>query len=552
MPLRTALLLPALALLEIGCSLGHATTDADASAPSGSAGVVAVTTSVEAAVKDAGAPTAADAGSAIAIVDAGATDSGDAGAPVEDGPRIGSIGRTTWIYMSRSRKERLGYLRPGTSVRLLGPPPIDPPLKKRQKSLPPVGQCKSGRWYAVQPRGFVCGDETTTLDLALPLFRALALAGPRPGAVPFGYAFSMRAPMYGKLPTPEEEKRAERRLTRVSELARLRQSTAGHEDLAVLDPPAATDPLPDFLADNHAAPVPAGQREGLVRKQIPYGSMLSFQQVFDFAGRTFLLTPDLTVVPADRMRLFHPSTFHGTPIDEAHALPLGWFRRDARARFRRGEGGALADTGEKWAPRTFVGLTGKKVEQGGVVYRETREDGLFARDNDLSIVEAPKALPKGAEPGEKWIEVSLSKGTLTLFEGATGVYSTLMSPGAGGTTPSAAMHVDELLRAALTPLGSFRVAIKHRAAQMTSEASPEPDKFWISDVPHTQYFRTPYAIHAAYWHEDFGSPKSGGCVNLSLEDAERVFDWTEPVVPEDWGGIIARRSKPGTLIVIHR
>lgn len=557
MPLRTALLLPALALLAAGCSSGQAATDADASPTSSSTGIVAAATLVEAAVKDVGAPAATDAGRADA--DAGTEDAGgvdsvanvDAGAPADDGPRIGSIGRTTWIYLSRSRKERLGYLRPGTSVRLLEAP-RDPPLKKGQRSPPPLGQCKSGRWYAVEPKGFICGDETTTLDLALPLFRALAFAGPRPGASPFRYAFSTRAPMYGKLPTPAEEKRAERRLTKVSDLVRLRQSTAGHEDLAGLDLPTATDPLPDFLADDRPAPVPAGQREGLVRKEIPYGSMLSFQQVFSFAGRTFLLTPDLTAVPADRMRLFRTSLFHGTPIDEAHPLPLGWFRREARAKFRRSEGGALADTGEKWEPRTFVGLTGKKVEQGGVLYRETRDGGLFARDADLSLVEPVKALPKGAEPGEKWIDIGLAKGTLTLFEGTTAVYSTLMSPGAGGTTPSAAMHVDELLRAALTPLGSFRIAIKHRSAQMTSEASPEPDKFWISDVPHAQYFRTPYAIHSAYWHEDFGSPKSGGCVNLSLQDAKRVFDWTEPVVPEDWGGIIARRSRPGTLIVIHR
>ena len=544
MPLRTALLPSALALLGIGCSGGPAATDVDAALPVTSAAIVAPATITPAEPTDAGA-TATDA----EATDAGAADDATG---EDDGPRIGSIGRTTWIYMGRTREERLGYLRPGTSVRLLGPLPADPPLKKRQKSLPPQGGCKSGRWYAIEPRGFVCGDETTTLDLALPLFRALVFAGPRPGAVPFGYAFSTRAPMYGRLPTPPEEKRAERRLSPVIKLARVPRATTGHEDLDGLDPPAVTDPLPDFLADHRAAPVPPGQREGLVRKEIPYGSMLSFQQVFAFAGRTFLLTPDLTAVPADRMRIFHPSTFHGTPIDAAHALPLGWFRHEARAKFRRGDGGALVDTGEKWAPRTCVGLTGKKAEQGGVVYRETREDGLFARDVDLSIVETPKALPKGAAAGERWIDVGLAKGTLTLFEGTTGVFSTLMSPGAGGTTPSAAMHVDELLRAALTPLGSFRIAIKHRAAQMTSEASPEPDKFWIADVPHAQYFRTPYAIHTAYWHEDFGSPKSGGCINLSPEDAKRVFDWTEPALPPGWAGIIARKSKPGTLLVIHR
>ena len=490
----------------------------------------------------------------VGAADAASTaDAGGDEAPLTDesGPRVGSIGRTTWIYSTSARKVQRGYLRPGTSARLLAEPTPDLPLKKGQKSPPPRGDCKSGRWYAIEPEGFICGDETTTLDLAMPLYRALAFAGPRPGAVPFGYAFSTRAPMYGQLPTPKEEKRAERRLRPVSELFQIRRSTAGHEDLAVLDPLTPTSPVPYFLADGHPAPVPVGQQKGLVRNQIPYGSMLSFQQVFAFGGRTFLLTPDLTAVPADRMRIFHPSTFHGTPIDAAHALPIGWFRREPRAQFRRGDGGAMVATGATWAPRTFVGLTGKTANEGGVLYRETREDGLFARDVDLSIVDVPAALPKVAA-GEKWIDVALAKGTLTLFEGRVGVYSTLMSPGAGGTTPSGDLSIGELLRAAYTPLGTYNIVLKHRAAQMTSEDKPDPDSFWISDVPHTQYFLAPYAIHTAYWHEDFGSPKSGGCINLSPEDAKRVFDWTEPALPATWAGIFARRSKLGTLLVIHR
>ncbi len=540
MPLRTALLPAALALLAVGCSRERATTDADGAPPPASSAIVAAATIAAAPPTDAGAPLVVDAGAA------------EASAPDEDGSRIGSLGRTTWIYAASVRKERLGYLRPGTSARLLAAPPIDPPSKKGRKPPTPKGDCTSGRWYAIEPEGFVCGDETTTLDLTLPLYRALAYAGPRPFAVPFGYAFSTRAPMYGKLPTPNETKRAERRLRPVSELFEVRRSTAGHEDLAGLDPPAPGSPVPDFLADGAAAPVPVGQQKGLVRKQIPYGSMLSFQQVFSFGGRTFLLSPDLTAVPADRMRVFHPSTFHGTPIDAAHPLPIGWFRREPRAKYRRGEGGAMTASGALWAPRTFVGLTGSTADDGGVLYRETRDEGLFARDVDVSIVESPAATPPAVAPGEKWIDVALAKGTLTLFEGTTGVYSTLMSPGAGGTTPSADLSTSDLVRAAFTPLGSYRIAVKHRAAQMTSEAKPDPDSFWIADVPHAQYFRAPFAIHAAYWHEDFGSPKSGGCVNLSPEDAARVFDWTEPALPPTWGGIIARRSKLGTRIVIHR
>jgi lipoprotein-anchoring transpeptidase ErfK/SrfK len=159
-------------------------------------------------------------------------------------------------------------------------------------------------------------------------------------------------------------------------------------------------------------------------------------------------------------------------------------------------------------------------------------------------------LPAG--PEDRWIDVSLSQGTLTLFVGRNAVYSTLMSPGAGGVTPSPKITTDELVGAALTPLGSYRIWFKHRAARMTSEATNDPEAFWIADVPWIQYFRPPFAIHAAYWHEDFGQPKIGGCVNLSPEDAKVVFDWTYPQVPDGWTGRIARKGERATRVVIRR
>ena len=58
--------------------------------------------------------------------------------------------------------------------------------------------------------------------------------------------------------------------------------------------------------------------------------------------------------------------------------------------------------------------------------------------------------------------------------------------------------------------------------------------FWIADVPFTQYFHGPFALHASFWHEDFGEMKSSGCVNLSPADAEWLFRWTGPVVPDGW------------------
>ncbi|UQA54624.1 L,D-transpeptidase [Polyangium aurulentum] len=486
-------------------------------------------------------------GARVAI-DAGA----DAEAPVAKDakgarPRLGSIGYTTWIVSDKLAKNRIGQVRPGTTIPLRSEAPVELPRRSDH------GRCKSGRLYEVEPRGYVCEDDTVTRDLEGPLFRALAFAAPREGARPYDYAFTTRAPMYGKLPTEKEQRRAERRMWPIEKLAKVRRSTDGHEDLDELTPPKPTGPMPDFLAQNPELPLPIGRREGLVRKEIPYGSMLSFSHSFDAGGRTFLLSPDLTLVPADRVRPFRPSSFRGVPIDEAHPLPLGWFRKKPRPRYRRDERGSFVETGEPWAPRTFVGLTGKKVEHDGDLFWETREPGpIYARARDVSIVREPEEMPDVVAPDEKWIDVSLGGGTLTLFEGKRAVYSTLMSPGAGGVTQDPKMKTEELVRAALTPLGRYRIAVKYRATQLTDEATPDPTSFWISDVPWVQYFRNPFAIHAAYWHEDFGSPKSGGCINLSPEDAMHVFGWTEPHVPEGWASVEARRDALGTWIVIRK
>ncbi|HEX7672087.1 MAG TPA: L,D-transpeptidase, partial [Polyangiaceae bacterium] len=70
----------------------------------------------------------------------------------------------------------------------------------------------------------------------------------------------------------------------------------------------------------------------------------------------------------------------------------------------------------------------------------------------------------------------------------------------------------------------------------------------LRDVPYVQYFKEGYALHAAYWHDAFGTPRSHGCVNLSPLDARWLFSWTEPSVPSAWHGAM---SNHGTLVSIH-
>jgi lipoprotein-anchoring transpeptidase ErfK/SrfK len=73
----------------------------------------------------------------------------------------------------------------------------------------------------------------------------------------------------------------------------------------------------------------------------------------------------------------------------------------------------------------------------------------------------------------------------------------------------------------------------------------------IEDVPWIMYFSGSYALHGAFWHSEFGRTKSHGCVNLSPEDARRIFGWTEPQLPEGWHGVVATEEKQGTRVVVH-
>jgi hypothetical protein len=37
-----------------------------------------------------------------------------------------------------------------------------------------------------------------------------------------------------------------------------------------------------------------------------------------------------------------------------------------------------------------------------------------------------------------------------------------------------------------------------------------------------------YAIHGAYWHNNFGWPMSRGCVNMRSDEAKWLFRWITP------------------------
>jgi hypothetical protein len=453
--------------------------------------------------------------------------------------RIYSVGQTTWIRPRPEVKEGafLGYLRTGSSI------PVASDARVRGPG------CPKGYWR-VEPRGYVCHDRTVSEDPPEAFRLAAEATRGRPGPFPYSYAISNGTPMYNRVPTPAEQARFERWLGAPGSRVQLPLTLRSHEELASERRIEAIHPVPSFLASGGSA---RAWPFDLVEQTIPLGSMLAYTEVFEAEGRRWLLSADHTIVPADRVRPFEPSAFRGTELGRGVSLPIAWARSRGRPVYvRTADGFALAE--EELAVRSFVELTGQRVTDGARVLLETRRDStrgtLWLDERDATVVEAEAKLPTGVRPGQKWMLIRLTQGTLVAYEDLEPVYATLVSPGAGGVPRKGG----DLVKDSTTPTGTYSITFKDRAATM----SPEKGKnrsFWIADVPNTQYFHPPFALHAAYWHERFGDYVSAGCINASPLDAEHLFHWTDPPLPEGWQGVTgagAKENGPTSAIVVRR
>ncbi|MCB0114759.1 MAG: LysM peptidoglycan-binding domain-containing protein [Caldilineaceae bacterium] len=111
---------------------------------------------------------------------------------------------------------------------------------------------------------------------------------------------------------------------------------------------------------------------------------------------------------------------------------------------------------------------------------------------------------KAPADGYRWIEVNLSNQTLTAWQGDVAVLHTYISSGVTATP---------------TVTGRFRIGTK-----LTSQRMIGPG-YDLPGVPWVMYFYGSYAIHGAYWHNNFGMPMSHGCVNMRTEEAQFLFNW---------------------------
>ena len=106
--------------------------------------------------------------------------------------------------------------------------------------------------------------------------------------------------------------------------------------------------------------------------------------------------------------------------------------------------------------------------------------------------------------GARWIDVNLSTQSVYAYEGDTVVNSFIVSTGTRYTP---------------TVTGKFKIWIKLKSTSMSGPG------YYLPNVPYVMYFYKGYGLHGTYWHSNFGTPMSHGCVNLRTSDAEWLYYW---------------------------
>ncbi len=128
-------------------------------------------------------------------------------------------------------------------------------------------------------------------------------------------------------------------------------------------------------------------------------------------------------------------------------------------------------------------------------------------------------------PENKRIEVNLSTQVLTAYEYDRIMLQTTISSGIAG------LRTDPKALSTKTPVGEFHIVEKYPSKHMgNGSLFAGPEDYELPGVPWTSFFlETGYAFHGTYWHDNFGTPMSRGCVNMRIEEAKWLFRWARPL-----------------------
>ena len=250
-------------------------------------------------------------------------------------------------------------------------------------------------------------------------------------------------------------------------------------------------------------------------------------------GRRYYRTVNGRYVFAEEVDPKTEPAMHGVWLDGDLRLPIAFVHALEGAPILRrtgsGKSGKASKTGDAVKHARF-GLL-KETRWGDTAVAVG--PGGFAIPRDTVRIARRRARPEGVGPSEKWIHIDIPEQTLVAYEGNKPVFVTLVSTGRDHD-------------GYVTPTGLYRVQHKHISTTMSGN-DPKEGVYQVEEVPWTLFYQESFAVHGAYWHDNFGNKKSHGCTNVAPADARWLFYWSTPGLPAEWH---STRKEPGTHVYL--
>ena len=197
------------------------------------------------------------------------------------------------------------------------------------------------------------------------------------------------------------------------------------------------------------------------------------------------------------------------PMSEARLAPYTFARK----------GNRLYYGSTHWVKKVIVTREEKSIWYE--IYDNYLQKSFYIPTYNTRLVPDDELTPlsPNIHDADKLIYVDLSTQLVTLFEGEKMVLSFRCSSGAEGSR---------------TPVGDFSTYHKGPSIHMTNQGDAVNNIYDLPGVPWVSFFTgNGDAFHGTYWHNDYGRPRSRGCVNLPSGAAKFIYRWTRPLVPPD-------------------
>jgi lipoprotein-anchoring transpeptidase ErfK/SrfK len=215
-------------------------------------------------------------------------------------------------------------------------------------------------------------------------------------------------------------------------------------------------------------------------------------------GRTYYLVNYGWMSGADLQQLT-PSTFSGLLPTREVAFRFGWVLAETQSV------NAAGTPIQAYHRYQVVHEVPAVTEKPGYVAVGADE---WLRDEAVALVDP--AVPTDAGEGTcRFIYVNLAEQTLSVYDNCKLVFATLVSSGQNSWTFE----------------GRFAILYKVEYSSIMPPAE-STSLYYIEGVPYFMTYAGDFGFHAAYWHDNFGSAASHGCINLSPTDARWLYDWT--------------------------